>query len=124
LVQSIAVPTDHSTDRIEQEVVVERLAEVCGRSRVFSALAREDIVMGGDEDDRDDDPVGGQVRLKLEPAHPAIQVDVQDQAGSADQRRGAQKIFRRCECLGGETGKPNQPAKRSADRVVIVNDRN
>jgi hypothetical protein len=80
-------PTDRSTDRIEQERFVEWLAEVCGRSELFDALAREDIVMGGDEDDRDDDPVGGQLRLKLEAAHPTIQVDVQHQAGSPDQRR-------------------------------------
>jgi hypothetical protein len=33
-------PTDHSTDRIEQELVVERFAEVRGRSGLFEALAR------------------------------------------------------------------------------------
>jgi len=87
LVHSIAVPTDRSTDRIKQELVVEWLEKVRGRSGSFDALAREDIVMGGDEDDWNDDPVGGQPRLKLETAHPTIQVDVQHQAGSADQRR-------------------------------------
>jgi hypothetical protein len=87
LVRSIAVPTDHSTDRIEQELVVEWLEEARGRSGSFDALARWDIVMGGDEDDRDGDPVGGQSRLKRETAHPAIQVDVQHQAGSPDQGR-------------------------------------
>jgi hypothetical protein len=80
-------PADRSTDRIKQELVVEWLEEVRGRSGVFEALAREDIVMGGDEDDRDEDPVGGQLRLKLEPAHPTIQVDVQHEAGSPGQRR-------------------------------------
>jgi hypothetical protein len=43
--------------------------------------------MGGDEDDRDDDPVRGQLRLQLETAHSTIQVDVQHQAGRSDQRR-------------------------------------
>lgn len=115
-------PTDHSTDRIEQELIVERLPEVRGRSRSFDALTRQDIVVGADEDDRDDDPVGGQPRLKLETVHPTIQMDVQHQAGSPDQRRCAQKIFRRCECFDGETGRLDQPTKRSADRAVVVND--
>jgi len=78
--------------------------------------------MGCDEDDRDGDPVGGQPRLKVETAHPTIQMDVQHQAGSLDQKRRAQEIFPRCERLGSETGKLNQPAKRSADRVVVIND--
>jgi hypothetical protein len=124
LVQSSAVPIDHATERIDQELVVERFAEVRDRSSFFGALARGDIVMSGDEDDRDDDPVGGQLRLKLEAAHPAIQMDVQYEAGSSRERRRGQKILRRCEGFGGETGKLNQPPKRSADRVVIVNDAN
>jgi hypothetical protein len=80
-------PTDRSPDRIEQELVVEWFEEVRGRSGFFDALARWDIVMGGDEDDRDDDPVGGQPCLKLETAHPTIEVDVQHEAGSPAQGR-------------------------------------
>lgn len=124
LVQWRVTLTHDRTDRSEQELVVARLAQVRGGSGVLGALPRRDVVKGGDEDDRDDDLVGDQVRLKLETAHPTVQMDVQHQARGQGQRRRAQKIFRRCEALGGEAGNPNQPTKRSADRVIVVNDRN
>ena len=78
--------------------------------------------MGGDENDRDGNIVRGQSLLQIEATHPTTQVDVQDQAGGQAERRRAQKILRRPKSLGGETGKLNQPTKRSADRGVVVND--
>lgn len=78
--------------------------------------------MGGDEDDRDGDLVRSQSLLQIEAAHPATQVDVQDQAGGRAERGRAQKILSRPKSLGGETGKLNQPTERSADRGVVVND--
>jgi len=82
----MAVLADRSTDRLDQEVIVEWLAEVPGGSGCVDALAHGDSVIGGDEDDRDDDPIDLQLRLKLETGHAAIQVDVQNEAGGEDQR--------------------------------------
>src|SRR5437867_1621429 len=70
-------------DRLEQILLVEWLAQICGGAGLPDALAGRVIVMSGDEDDRDTHPVRGQARLKFEPAHAAIQVDVQDEAGRA-----------------------------------------
>ena len=86
LVQSIAVLTDRSTDRLDQEAIVEWLAEVPGGSGCVDALPHGDLVIGGDEDDRDDDTIDLQLRLKLETSHAAVQVDVQNEAGGEDQR--------------------------------------
>jgi hypothetical protein len=120
----MAILTDRATDRLDQEVIVEWLGEVPGGSGCVDALPHGDLVIGGDEDDRDDEPIDLQLRLKVETAHAAVQVDVQDQAGRADQKRRSEKILSRCEGLGGETGRLHKPAKRSADRAVIVYDGN
>jgi hypothetical protein len=79
------------------------------------ALPHGDLVIGGDEDDRDDDAIDLQLRLKLETSHAAVQVDVQNEAGGEKQRGRTEKILGRREGLGGETGRPHEPTKRSAN---------
>jgi hypothetical protein len=45
--------------------------------------------MGGNENDRNADLVSRQSLLQIEPAHPATQVNVQDQAGGQAERSRA-----------------------------------
>ena len=82
----MAILTDRSTDRLDQEVIVEWLAEVPDGPGSVDALAHGDPVIGGDEDDRNDDPIDLQLRLEVETGHAAIQVDVQNEAGGENQR--------------------------------------
>src|SRR5689334_21000377 len=69
-------------DGVEQGLAIERLPEVPGRAGPPDALARRRVVVRGHEDDRDGDPIRGQLLLELEPGH-ALEIDVEDQARGA-----------------------------------------
>src|SRR5712691_3836908 len=80
---TLASLRDCPTDRVEQRVFVDGLPQVAGGPAVFDTLAGRGIVVGCDEDHGDARPVSHQAVVKIESAHSAVQVDVEDETGWA-----------------------------------------
>jgi hypothetical protein len=108
-------------DGVEQGLGVERLDQEPGGSRLSNALARREIVVRRDEDDRDRDVIRGQALLELESAH-AIQVNVQHQATDAGRRHRAEKVVGRGMCLDEISLRLDEAAKGPPYREIVVYD--
>src|SRR2546428_406929 len=74
-----------TSDRLEQRVFVEWLAQLCRDSRAPEALARGGLVEGRDEDDRERRVLHRQPFLEVEARH-SVQGDVEDQARDLGER--------------------------------------
>ena len=106
---------------VEQRLIAERFWQEPSHSRLSDTLARPRVTVGRNENGRDGASVSDQALLQIESAHsPAVQLDVQDQAGRAASCGRREEFASRGKRLDGIPRQPNQAAQCPADRKIII----
>src|SRR5262245_39787049 len=113
----------HARNRIEQHLVVERLAEIRRDTGGEASGTRLRLVVGGDDDRREPRPDPGEGSLDLEPGQPG-HLQIEDQTIRLAPSQGVEKFLSRGIDDGVEVGSQEQPSQGLADRFLVVDDSN
>jgi len=112
-------------NKVEQSLIAERFGQEPSHSRLSDTIARPRVAMRRNENGRNGASVRDQALLQIESAHsPAVQLDVQDQAGRAASRGRREEFASGGKRLDGIPCQPDQAAQCPADREIIIHDGN
>jgi AraC-like DNA-binding protein len=113
---------NRGSETVDDGVTVDWLAEKADGSCRFGAPADTVYAEGRDEDHRDAQAAGLQLRLQIQPAH-AQHLDIDDQAGCVVEVRRGQERLGRGEHAGFVAERADKAAHRGTNRFVIVDNR-
>ena len=115
------MPLECRVEALDKALFFEWLGQVTNCSRVKRSRTNALIGEGGEEDERHAVPLGKQVGLQLNAAHPG-HLDICDHTRGVSQVARSQEIFRRRECIHDVSVRPHEAISRGAHGCIIVND--
>src|SRR4029077_969272 len=118
---SLGLAGQGPSDRAQQRVAVERLAEKFDRAGLPGGPTGLVVVVSGQDDHRNRGAGSGQAGQQVEAAHSG-HAQIEDEAAGARPLLGLQEGLRRVERLDAEAHRGQEVPDRSPQRLVVIHD--